>query len=65
MLIKKPSDIRYSEVTPKSLYMNRRKFMAGAAAAAGVAALAQRACGGAGLAREIGACGRRQARRLS
>jgi len=34
MLIKKPSDIRYSEVTPKYLYMNRRNFLAGAAAAA-------------------------------
>jgi sulfoxide reductase catalytic subunit YedY len=38
MLIKKPSDIAYSEVTPKWLYMNRRKFLAAAAAAgAGVA----------------------------
>ena len=41
MLIKKAEDIRYSEVTPKSLYLNRRKFlasigMAGAAAAVGV-----------------------------
>ena len=42
MLIKKPSDIRYSEVTPKSLYMNRRKFLLAAAAAAGAAALAAR-----------------------
>ena len=39
MLIKKPSDMRYSEVTPRHLYMNRRKFIAGAAAAAGAAAL--------------------------
>ena len=30
MLIKKPSDIPSSEITPKSLYMNRRKFMTGA-----------------------------------
>src|SRR5579872_1836669 len=30
MLIKKPSDILSSEITPKSLYINRRKFMAGA-----------------------------------
>jgi sulfoxide reductase catalytic subunit YedY len=42
MLIKKAEDIRWSEVTPKSLYLNRRKFladaaMAGAALAAGVA----------------------------
>jgi sulfoxide reductase catalytic subunit YedY len=42
MLIKKPSDMRYSEVTPKGLYMNRRKFMVAAAAAAGTAAFAQR-----------------------
>jgi len=41
MLIKKPSDIPYSEVTPKSLYMNRRKFLATAAAAgAGLAGAA-------------------------
>ena len=41
MLIKKPADIPSSEITPKSLYLNRRKFMtgvavAGAAAAAGL-----------------------------
>lgn len=40
MLIKKSDDIRSSEITPKNLYMNRRKFladaaMAGAAVAAG------------------------------
>ena len=46
MLIKKPSDMRYSEVTPKHVYLNRRQFIAGAAAAAGVAAI------GAGAARE-------------
>src|SRR5215471_11832476 len=41
MLIKKPSDIPYSEVTPKSLTMNRRKFLAAAAAAgAGLAGAA-------------------------
>src|SRR5579883_1030459 len=33
MLIRKPGDIPYSEVTPKSAYRNRRAFMAGAAAA--------------------------------
>ena len=42
MLIKKAEEIRWSEVTPKRLYRNRRKFladeaMAGAAVAAGVA----------------------------
>ena len=29
MLIKKPADIPSSEITPKSLYLNRRKFLAG------------------------------------
>jgi sulfoxide reductase catalytic subunit YedY len=29
MLIQKPADIRYSEVTPKSVYVNRRKFLVG------------------------------------
>src|SRR5689334_9495389 len=29
MLIKRAADIRYSEVTPKSVYLNRRKFLAG------------------------------------
>lgn len=33
MLIRKSSDLRYSEVTPKSLYFNRRKFLAGVPAA--------------------------------
>ena len=37
MLIKKPADIRPSEITPKELYLNRREFIksAGAVAAAG------------------------------
>src|SRR3954468_11566667 len=39
MLIKKPSDIRSSEITGKSLYLNRRTFLAGAAAVAAAAAL--------------------------
>ena len=41
MLIKKPSDIRSSEITPKSLYMRRREFFQASAAglvAAGIAA---------------------------
>ena len=33
MLIKKPADIRYSEITPKHIYMNRRNFLAGLPAA--------------------------------
>ena len=36
MLIKKPADIPSSEITPKSLYLNRRKFLAGAAAVGAV-----------------------------
>jgi len=40
MLIKKAEDIRSSEITPKSVYLNRRKFLAGAAALGGVAAAA-------------------------
>src|ERR1700680_358586 len=38
MLIKKAADIASSEITPKSLYLNRRKFLAGTAIA-GAAAL--------------------------
>ena len=38
MLIKKAGDIRSSEITPKSLYLNRRKFLAGAALAGAAAA---------------------------
>jgi sulfoxide reductase catalytic subunit YedY len=37
MLIKKSEDIRSSEITPKSLYMNRRKFLAGTAIAGAAA----------------------------
>ena len=33
MLIQKPADLRYSEVTPQSVYLNRRKFLAGVPAA--------------------------------
>ena len=33
MLIKKPADIRYSEITPKHIYMNRRNFLAAVPAA--------------------------------
>jgi len=39
MLIKKADDIRSSEITPKSLYLNRRKFLAGAAMAGTAAGL--------------------------
>ncbi len=37
MLIKKTEEIRSSEITPKGLYMNRRKFLAGAALAGAAA----------------------------
>jgi methionine sulfoxide reductase catalytic subunit len=33
MLIKKPTDSRYSEITPKHIYMNRRRFLVGVPAA--------------------------------
>jgi len=46
MLIKKAEDIRSSEITPRSLYLNRRQFLAGTAVAGAAAAT------GAGL-REI------------
>jgi len=38
MVIKKSEDIRSSEITPKSWYLNRRKFLAGVAAAGAAAA---------------------------
>jgi sulfoxide reductase catalytic subunit YedY len=41
MLIRKPSDIPSSEITPQSVYLNRRRFLAGAAAS-GAAALVGR-----------------------
>src|SRR5215471_9100958 len=39
MLIKRADDIRSSEITPKSLYLNRRKFLAGVAMAGAAAAI--------------------------
>jgi len=35
MLIKKAQDLKYSDITPKGLYLNRRKFLAEAAIAGG------------------------------
>jgi methionine sulfoxide reductase catalytic subunit len=32
MVIRKPSDLRYSQVTPKQVYLNRRRFLAGSIA---------------------------------
>jgi methionine sulfoxide reductase catalytic subunit len=37
MLIRKPSELRYSDVTPKQVYLNRRRFLASAIGAAGLA----------------------------
>ncbi|HYL35560.1 MAG TPA: protein-methionine-sulfoxide reductase catalytic subunit MsrP [Bryobacteraceae bacterium] len=34
MIIRKPSDLRYSQVTPKQAYLNRRRFLAGSVALA-------------------------------
>lgn len=42
MLIKKPDDVPSSEITSKSLYFNRRTFLAGAAALAGAAIAGER-----------------------
>jgi sulfoxide reductase catalytic subunit YedY len=39
MLIKKGQDIKSSEITPKKLYMNRRKFISSSAAVAGLGLL--------------------------
>ena len=37
MLIRKPSDLKYSDVTPRSVYSNRREFLAGLGIAGGLA----------------------------
>lgn len=39
MLIRKPADLRYSDVTPKDLYLNRRRFLAAGSAIIGAWAL--------------------------
>ncbi len=39
MLIRKPADLRYSDVTPKEKYLNRRRFLAAGSAAVGALAL--------------------------
>ena len=38
MLIKKKSDLSYSDVTPKALYMGRRNFLLGLLATGGAVA---------------------------
>jgi sulfoxide reductase catalytic subunit YedY len=39
MLIRKPADLRYSDVTPKTQYVNRRRFLAAGSAVLGTWAL--------------------------
>jgi len=39
MLIRKPADLRFSDVTPKPLYVNRRRFLAGSIALGAFGAL--------------------------
>ena len=39
MIIRRRPDLQYSDVTPKHVYVNRRRFLAGAGAAVGVAAV--------------------------
>src|ERR1043166_5889242 len=39
MLIRKPDDLRYSDVTPKEVYLNRRRFLGAGAASLGAATL--------------------------
>ena len=39
MLIRRPSDVKSSDITPESLYYGRREFIAAAAAALGSAAV--------------------------
>ena len=39
MLIRKPTDLRYSDVTPREQYLNRRRFLAAGSAALGALAL--------------------------
>jgi sulfoxide reductase catalytic subunit YedY len=41
MLIRKPADLRYSDITPKQMYINRRRFLAGSLAFSGLAGIAR------------------------
>ena len=41
MFIRKAPDLRYSDVTPKETYFNRRKFLAGSIALGGLAGAAR------------------------
>lgn len=46
MIIRKPADLHYSDVTPKSVYTNRRRFLSTVIAGAGALALPFRARAG-------------------
>ena len=41
MLIRKPADLRYSDITPKELYVNRRSFLTGSLALGALAGVAR------------------------
>src|SRR5580698_1293103 len=41
MLIRKPADLRFSDVTPKQMYLNRRNFLAGSLALGALAGAAR------------------------
>lgn len=49
MLIQKPGEYRYSDITPKRLYLNRRRFLAGVPLAGAALLAADRATAGARL----------------
>jgi len=42
MLIRKQQDLKFADVTPRSVYLNRRKFLYGAGIAGAAALLGQR-----------------------
>jgi methionine sulfoxide reductase catalytic subunit len=46
MIIRKPTDIPYSQVTPRHLYLNRRRFLAAASAGLGAFAAPSLLAGG-------------------
>src|ERR1700719_169614 len=50
MLIRKPADLHYSDVTPKEVYLNRRRFLGAGAASLGAATLGSLALPSAALA---------------
>src|ERR1700748_3785584 len=46
MATRKVSDLRYSDVTPRQIYLNRRRFLAAATMGVGALSLPLRAVGG-------------------